>query len=187
MLSPYNNKGNLSAYALNMAIRDRVNPLERGKIVLKRDKDSFRDNDRVIILQNDRERNCSNGDVGILHILKVEEKRVTYCVKLPDGRCPTWDDASGLAQLSLAYCLTVHKSQGSEYDTILLPVAKGMDGMLSRNLLYTAISRAKKRVILYGDPQPWMWLCKRISPSASPCWFPRPVCFWNARDYECSS
>lgn len=33
----------------------------------------------------------------------------------------------------------------------------------------------------------WMWLCKRISPSASPCWFPRPVCFWNARDYECSS
>lgn len=69
------------------------------------------------------------------------------------GRCPTWDDASGLAQLSLAYCLTVHKSQGSEYDTILLPIAKGMDGMLSRNLLYTAISRAKKRVILYGDPQ----------------------------------
>lgn len=153
VLSPYNNKGNLSAYALNMAIRDRVNPLERGKIVLKRDKDSFRDNDRVIILQNDRERNCSNGDVGILHILKVEEKRVTYCVELPDGRCPTWDDASGLAQLSLAYCLTVHKSQGSEYDTILLPIAKGMDGMLSRNLLYTAISRAKKRVILYGDPQ----------------------------------
>ena len=132
VLSPYNNKGNLSAYALNMAIRDRVNPLERGKIVLKRGKDSFRDNDRVIILQNDRERNCSNGDVGILHILKVEGKRVTYCVELPDGRCPTWDDASGLAQLSLAYCLTVHKSQGSEYDTILLPIAKGMDGMLSR-------------------------------------------------------
>ena len=70
--------------------------------------------------------------MGILHILKVEGKQVTYCVELPDGRCPTWDDASGLAQLSLAYCLTVHKSQGSEYDTILLPIAKGMDGMLSR-------------------------------------------------------
>ena len=153
VLSPYNRKGNLSAYSLNMAIRDRVNPLEHGKMVLKRDKDSFRDNDRVIILQNDRERNCSNGDVGVLHILRAEEKRVAYCVELPDGRCPTWDDASGLAQLSLAYCLTVHKSQGSEYDTILLPIAKGMDGMLSRNLLYTAISRAKKRVILYGDPQ----------------------------------
>ena len=53
--------------------------------MLKRDKDSFRDNDRVSILQNDRERNCSYGDVGFLHILKVEEKRVTYCVKLPDG------------------------------------------------------------------------------------------------------
>lgn len=90
---------------------------------------------------------------GVLHTSKVEGKRDTYCVKLPDGRCPTWDDASGLAPVVLAYCLTVHKSQGSEYDTILLPIAKGMDGMLSRNLLYTAISRAKKRVILYGDPQ----------------------------------
>ena len=153
VLSPYNRKGELSAYALNKAIRDRVNPMEHGKLVLKRGKDSFRDNDRVIILQNDRERNCSNGDVGILHVLRADEKQVAYCVELPDGRCPAWDDASGLAQLSLAYCLTVHKSQGSEYDTILFPMDKGMDGMLSRNLLYTAISRAKQRVIIFGDPQ----------------------------------
>lgn len=68
MLSPYNRKGNLSAYALNMAIRDRVNPLERGKMVLKRDKDSFRDNDRVIILQNDRERNAAMGMWGSPHL-----------------------------------------------------------------------------------------------------------------------
>lgn len=153
VLSPYNRKGELSAYVLNKAIRDRVNPLEPGKLVLKRGKDSFRDGDRVIILQNDRERNCSNGDVGILHVLRADKKQVAYCVELPDGRCPAWDDASGLVQLSLAYCLTVHKSQGSEYDTVLFPMAKGMDGMLSRNLLYTAISRAKRRVILYGDPQ----------------------------------
>lgn len=152
-LSPYNRLGELSAYSLNKAIRDRVNPLEPGKLVLKRGKDSFRDGDRVIILQNDRERNCSNGDVGILHILRADPKSVAFCVELPDGRCPAWDDASGLAQLSLAYCLTVHKSQGSEYDTVLFPMAKGMDGMLSRNLLYTAISRAKRRVILYGDSQ----------------------------------
>lgn len=152
-LSPYNRLGELSAYSLNKAIRDRVNPLESGKLVLKRGKDSFRDGDRVIILQNDRERNCSNGDVGILHVLRADEKQVAYCVELPDGRCPTWDDASGLAQLSLAYCLTVHKSQGSEYDTVLFPMSKGMDGMLSRNLLYTAISRAKQRVIIFGDSQ----------------------------------
>ena len=74
-------------------------------------------------------------------------------MELPDGRCPTWDDASGLEQISLAYVLTVHKSQGSEYDTILLPVSMGMYGMLSRNLFYTAISRARRQVILFGDPQ----------------------------------
>ena len=87
--------------------------MEPGKLVLKRGKDSFRDNDCVMVLQNDRERNCSNGDVGILHSLRADEKQVAYCVELPDGRSPAWDDASGLAQLSLAYCLTVHKSQGS--------------------------------------------------------------------------
>jgi exodeoxyribonuclease V alpha subunit len=51
----------------------------------------------------------------------------------------------------LAYALTIHKAQGSEFDTILMPVMSSFGGMLSRNLLYTAVSRAKKRVILFGD------------------------------------
>ena len=55
--------------------------------------------------------------------------------------------------MTLAYALTVHKSQGSEYDTVLMPVSMSMLRMLSRNLFYTAISRAKRQVILYGDPQ----------------------------------
>ena len=106
-----------------------------------------------MIVQNDRERDCSNGDVGILRILRTENKKEAYYVELPDGRCPMWNDASGLEQMSLAYCLTVHKAQGSEYDTILLPMSMGMQTMLSRNLLYTAISRARERAIIYGSSQ----------------------------------
>ena len=59
----------------------------------------------------------------------------------------------GLDTLSLAYALTVHKAQGSQYDTVLMPISMEMYGMLSRNLLYTAISRAKKEFILFGDMQ----------------------------------
>ena len=152
-LSPYRRKGELSAYALNQAIRDKVNPLTPGKLVLAGGGETFRNGDRVMIVQNDRERDCSNGDVGILRILRTENKKEAYYVELPDGRCPMWNDASGLEQMSLAYCLTVHKAQGSEYDTILLPMSMGMQTMLSRNLLYTAISRARERAIIYGSSQ----------------------------------
>lgn len=154
VLSPYNRAGKLSARTLNRMIRDRVNPLESGKLVLTAERrESFRNGDRVMILKNDRDRNCSNGDVGILHIQSTEPENIAFCVELPDGRCPAWEDIGDLELLSLAYVLTVHKAQGSEYDTILFPVSMGMYGMLSRNLFYTAISRAKKNVILFGSPQ----------------------------------
>lgn len=154
VLSPFNRVGALSAHTLNRLIQDRVNPLEHGKLVLvSRHNESFRDGDRVMILQNDRERNCSNGDVGILHVLRADSEDVAFFVELPDGRCPKWDSISSLELISLAYVLTVHKSQGSEYSTILLPVSTGMQGMLSRNLFYTAISRARQTVILFGDTQ----------------------------------
>ena len=153
VLSPFNRKGELSAYTLNQIIRDQVNPLNPEKPVLTCSQESFRDGDRVMITKNDREHNCSNGDVGILHIQRAAPKDIAFYVSLPDGRCPSWDDASGLEFLSLAYVLTVHKAQGSEYDTILLPISMGMYGMLSRNLFYTAISRARQQVILFGSSQ----------------------------------
>lgn len=93
VLSPYNNNGNLSAYALNMAIRDRVNPLERGKIVLKRDKDSFRDNDRVSSSRMTVSATAAMGMWGSSTSSGLKEKRVAYCVgaagrPLPHvGRC----------------------------------------------------------------------------------------------------
>lgn len=148
VLSPYNTVTELSVAKLNVAIREQVNPAVPGKLSFG---DQFRDGDRVIILNNDRERNCSNGDVGVLRILRNDKKDIRFCVNLPDGRCPAWDGYGALQNIALAYALTVHKSQGSEYDTILMPIAESFSNMLYRNLIYTAISRARSRVVLYGS------------------------------------
>lgn len=151
--------------ALNKRIRDLVNPGAPGKACAK----GFRDGDRVIITQNDRDRDCSNGDVGILRILNDESgKCVKVSVQLPDGRQPTWEaDAVsvGLHNMELAYALTVHKSQGSEYDTILFPALMSMQPMLYRNLFYTAVSRARKQVWLYGSRQAVDTAMRRELPS----------------------
>lgn len=148
VLSPYNSATELSVFKLNRAIRDLVNPQSPEKLSFE---DRFRDGDRVIILRNDRTLNCCNGDVGVLRILRNEKRSVLFHVELPDGRRPTWDNRGGLKDLALAYAITVHKSQGSEYDTILMPISDTFSNMRNRNMLYTAISRARSKVILYGS------------------------------------
>ena len=156
VLAPYR----ATVLSLNQEIREKVNPKADGKLcVTLRLKGTveYREGDRVIITKNDRSRNCCNGDVGTLHIVVDKNGNcLGISIQLPDGRCPEWegeDIGLGLAHMDLAYALTVHKSQGSEYNTILFPATKSMQSMLSRNLFYTAISRAKKQVLLYGNRQ----------------------------------
>ena len=157
VLAPYRS----TVAKLNEELQNWVNPQIGDKPHIRLQEEGapgFWDGDRVIITQNDRERNCNNGDIGILHIER--NKNGHSCalhVQLPDGRCPEWRGipwmAIGLCTLQHAYALTVHRSQGSEYDTVLLPVLPSMKAMYSRNLFYTAISRARKRVLLYGSKQ----------------------------------
>ena len=156
VLSPYNSKGPLSAAALNVRIRDIVNPLKKTKLFVRVGNRIFVNGDRVLITQNDRDHNVSNGDVGILCIHRMKGKQLTFSIKLPDGRNPMWDEDSAwgtIHSLQLGYVLTVHKSQGSEYDTILMPATMSMVSMLYRNLLYTAISRARFTVRIFGSIQ----------------------------------
>lgn len=152
VLSPFNRATDLSVQSLNQAIQPQVNPPFEDKHSLKLEKGPvFWDSDRVMVTKNDRERRCCNGDVGILRIRSQPYETPDYSVVLPDGRRPTWDDTSGLYHMCTAYAITVHKSQGSEYDTILMPVARKFSSMMIRNLLYTAVSRARKQVILFGE------------------------------------
>lgn len=151
VLSPYNRATALSADQLNRDIQKLVNPSSPEKAELFSGGQCFRQGDRVMITKNDKERQCVNGDVGVLRIIGGTKERPVYCVVLPDGRISVWNDYEGLQNMSLAYAITIHKAQGSEYDTILLPVSDGFAGMLHRNLFYTAISRARRHVVLYGS------------------------------------
>jgi len=149
VLAPFNNV----VADLNRLIRDQVNPQTKEKKTLSWKQKSFRDGDHVMITKNNRDKHCCNGDVGIIHIHSDDTNHPLYSVELSGGRYPKWDDDSGLQELTLAYALTIHKSQGSEYDTILMPVTMSMQRMLYRNLFYTAISRARNEVIIYGKIQ----------------------------------
>ena len=157
VLSPVRVKTGFSVQALNTRLQNEVNPLTAEKPTWGK----FRDGDRVIVTQNNAYYNICNGDVGVLHIRGEKPHRVA--VLAVRGTLKTWqidrgqgeygighDDAPP-PQLALAYALTVHKSQGSQYDTVLMPVSMATARMLYRNLLYTAISRAGKEVILVGS------------------------------------
>lgn len=157
VLSPVRVKTGFSVQALNTRLQNEVNPLTAEKPTWGK----FRDGDRVIVTQNNAYYNICNGDVGVLHIRGEKPHRVA--VLTVRGTLKTWqidrgqgeygighDDAPP-PQLALAYALTVHKSQGSQYDTVLMPVSMATARMLYRNLLYTAISRARKEVILVGN------------------------------------
>ena len=100
-----------------------------------------------------------------IHV-KQTDGDLRYGVICSKERAATWagEETSPLSRLKLAYVITIHKSQGSEWDTVVLPIAKGFANMLYRNLLYTAISRARKRVVIVGDPDALATALQREAP-----------------------
>ena len=106
--------------------------------------------DRTMILKNNREERCFNGDIGTAHVDPMEGGSAFIHIPLSANRQPKFYSAKIGSTLTLAYALTVHKSQGSQYDTVIMPASTDCQKMLRRNLFYTAISRAKKQVILVG-------------------------------------
>ena len=150
VITPFKEKTELSAAALNKGIKDLVNPYVDGERVLKLNGVDFHDGDRVMVTRNDACHDCSNGDIGVLRLYD-EFDDISLCIEFPDGRCPEWSYAEELPELTHSYAITVHKSQGSEYDEVLMPLAEDFACMMNRNLIYTAISRARKRIRFYGN------------------------------------
>ena len=145
-------EGDVGVNILNDRLRERLNPpgVQRewklGKLFV-------REGDRLMVVKNDYTLNIYNGDMGKLMAIEREHLVVRIhgigvgsfdaYVNIPKSNAPN--------VLKLAYAITVHKSQGSEFDTILMPITRSQGRMLQRNLFYTAVTRARKKVWLLGD------------------------------------
>lgn len=136
-------RGIVGAANLNMALQQALNP---SGVSLNRSGYSFRQGDRVMQLRNNYDKDVFNGDLGFVESVDLEER--TLAVNF-DGRLVEYD-ASELDELTLAYATTIHKSQGSEYPIVVMPVLMTHYVMLQRNLIYTGITRAKKICVLIG-------------------------------------
>ncbi len=140
VLTPMN-KGPLGTIALNELLREQLNPGDSN--------DRFRVNDRVMQTKNNYELEVFNGDTGIVQAIndKDEEK---YLQVLVDDNTVEYAKIY-IDQLLHAYAVTIHKSQGSEYPVVIIPMSLQHSIMLKRNLLYTGVTRAKKGIVLVGN------------------------------------
>ena len=146
------NEGPLSVFSLNAALQKALNPPDPNKSELRIDESIIRVGDRVLIKKNNYEHEVFNGDVG--KVISITPSSVVVDIEDFMDKSKRIDLPINLAEdmLKLAYVITVHKSQGSEYSIVILPLIKAHGTMLlQRNLLYTAITRAKKKVILIGQ------------------------------------
>lgn len=149
ILTPYKDTKLTSAGTINTALQEIINPPREGVCEAETKKRLFRDGDRVILTRNTRYNR--NGDIGIVRIADGPNKQKLIVADFPHGQ-EQWPACGHDVDLELAYALTVHRAQGSEYGTVIIPILESASFMLDRNWFYTAISRAKKQVILVGQP-----------------------------------
>jgi exodeoxyribonuclease V alpha subunit len=136
-------KGTIGVANLNIELQKRLNPGQSG---ITRGAWTFRIGDKVMQIVNNYDKDVFNGDIGWISKIDPEEREVVIEF---DGRLVPYD-YSDLDEVVLAYAVSVHKSQGSEYPVVILPVVTQHYMLLQRNLIYTGITRAKKLVILIG-------------------------------------
>ena len=152
VLSP-RHKGAAGVTSLNEIMRMSINPPSPGRAERNLAGGVVREGDRIMVIKNDYEQGVYNGDVGKVHLIDHQKKRLVIRVFAPPGqpeREIAYDVSKGTPPIRLAYAQTIHKSQGQEYDIIVVPMLKSFGWQLQRNLLYTAITRAKKRVFIVG-------------------------------------
>jgi exodeoxyribonuclease V alpha subunit len=168
-------RGELGTAALNQALQERLNPARPGIAELVRGERVFRAGDRVMQLKNDYDKGVFNGDIGTIEaIATTGDDGPRLRVDFGDGRAADYERAE-LDQLVHAYAVSVHKSQGSEYPAVVVPIATQHYMMLQRSLLYTAVTRGKQLVVLVGSRRAiamavrnaaarrrWTWLAERI-------------------------
>ena len=141
------NRGSLGVCELNTALQRVLNPVRSGEPSVERFGWRFQMRDKVIQTENDYDKDVFNGDVGIVERVDLVEQQVVIRF---DDRVVKYDFGE-LDEVSLAYAVTIHKSQGSEFPAVVIPLATQHYMLLQRNLIYTAITRGKRLLVMIGQ------------------------------------
>jgi exodeoxyribonuclease V alpha subunit len=146
ILTPMN-RGGLGARSLNAELQKILNEKSEPKVI--RFGTTFSPGDKVLQTVNNYEKEVYNGDIGVIATIDMEEGalQVDY-----DGRLVEYEFGE-LDEVQLAYATSIHKSQGSEYPAVVIPLAMQHYTLLERNLIYTAVTRGKKLVVIVGQPK----------------------------------
>jgi len=141
------NRGAAGARTLNLTLQAALNPPRAGEASVERFGFTYRVGDKVMQVENNYDRETFNGDLGFISRIDDEEAEITVDF---DGRAVEYAYGE-LDEVTLAYATTIHKSQGSEYPAVVIPVVTQHYAMLQRNLLYTGLTRGKQLVVLIGQ------------------------------------
>lgn len=164
-------RGVTGATNLNLALQDAINPSEhevflrgRGAVMmpkntLRRSGFAFREDDKVMQIKNNYDKEVFNGDIGIVAFVDAENRMLKVNF---DNRMVEYD-ITELDELVHAYATTIHKSQGSEYPIVVMPVLMNHYVMLQRNLIYTGITRAKKILVLVGTKKALSYAVRNVT------------------------
>lgn len=153
----YNGQGGITH--LNDILQDVMNPLSAKTKVIEAHNESFRIGDRILQLQNNPEKDIYNGQIGKIIGLNPDDKAKILIADF-DGREIEFG-IKDLNDITRAYAITIHKSQGSEFPLVILNLTMQNYMMLRRNLLYTAITRAEKNLVMVGEKKRISWHCVR--------------------------
>lgn len=158
LLTPFRKKTETGVDALNHRLRDKVNPPADFKSEVTQGKRRFRKGDKTMQTKNFEDIN--NGDIGYVSDIRLDNGEFQITVDFGDGRLKGYE-SSDLEMLDLAYASTIHKSQGNQYQSVIINLQCAHAVMLVRPLIYTAITRAKLRVILVGERRALCMAIKR--------------------------
>jgi exodeoxyribonuclease V alpha subunit len=138
-------KGVAGVANFNSRLQAALNPAARG---IKTVSGEYRPGDKLIQLRNNYDKNLFNGDIGT--VVSVDLQKGTLVADF-DGEQVAFERTE-FGDVALAYAISIHKSQGSEYPVVIIPLLKAHFMMLQRNLIYTAITRGRKKVFVVGEP-----------------------------------
>jgi exodeoxyribonuclease V alpha subunit len=141
-------KGSLGTARINELIQQKANPPARDKAEIKINEKIFRLGDRIIHRKNNYDLGVFNGDIGTIASINSETKSCTVEFS-SDGRLVTYGQED-LHEIEHAFCITIHKSQGSEFEVVIMPILTQHFRMLYRNLIYTGLTRARKLAVFVG-------------------------------------